>query len=379
LVIDEISMLDGALFDALEFIARSVRQDERSFGGIQLVLCGDFFQLPPVGLAPGPVGSSFGGKGAASFCFEAASWARTLPFTCCFVLSKVFRQRDEAFVRLLGEVRRGQGALSPETCKALLATAVHSWGDLEPTRLYSLKREVDEVNERRLGGLEGSPVSFSAKDSGLQPYLSQLQKHCPAPEQLLLKPGAQVMLLKNLDPEAGLVNGTRGRVLRLDQGRRGDWRPVVELHVAHTAKSPGAASTVVKRLKLEEWSIEAGGKTVARRLQIPLRLAWAISIHKSQGMTIDALEADLGTVFEYGQAYVALSRATSLERLRVLNFAPWRVKTHPQVAEFGRRLELEANRRSSESEPAVKPAPPDILGLLSHGAGVAMAAPTAGA
>jgi len=330
LVIDEISMLDGNLLDALELIARGVRSNEALFGGLQLVLCGDFFQLPPVGLE----------RDAATWCFDAKCWGRLVPSTDCFVLRRVFRQRDAEFVRLLDEVRHGSSAMSSLTCDMLRATEKQTFGaEIEPTKLFSHNADVDRINEARLGELASPATRFAAIDKGMQPYLGQLQRNCIAPADLNLKVGAQVMLLKNIDMGAGLVNGTRGVVQAFEPNMSGALWPVVQFHVAGHG-SP-VDCVVTRRLQPEEWTIELSGSVVAQRRQVPLRLAWAISIHKSQGMTIDALEADLGQIFEYGQAYVALSRATSLSRLRILNFNASLVKTHPRAVEFSRALEAQ--------------------------------------
>lgn len=361
LVIDEISMLDGALLDALEFIARKVRCNERVFGGLQLVLCGDFFQLPPIGL----------GKGK-HWCFMATSWEKLVPQEQQFVLQHVFRQSEASFVALLDEVRYG-GKLSPQTCNVLKATANNTFGGgIEPTRLCSMNVDVDLLNETRLEKLSGQLMSFAAADGGQQPYLSQIQKNCTAPDTLKLKVGAQVMLLKNIDAASGLVNGARGIVQGFEQGHgkpgllgklereQEPGLPIVAMHTVSTSANGGGI--VTRTIQREEWTVEVSGKVVAQRQQIPLRLAWAISIHKSQGMTIDALEADLGSIFEYGQAYVALSRATSLARLRVLNFDANRVKSDPQVVEFYRGLQkvhgnsLSASCASSSNMLSTKPA-----------------------
>jgi len=344
LVIDEISMLDGALLDALEFIARKVRNDERTFGGLQLVVCGDFFQLPPIGLE----------RGTVEWCFNAKCWGRLVPQAQQFLLRHVFRQAEASFVALLDEVRHGGGALSLQTCSALQATERNTFsGGLEPTRLFSHNVDVDRTNETRLGMLSGQLMCFTATDGGQEPHLGQLQKHCIAPPELKLKVGAQVMLLKNIDAAAGLVNGARGVVQGFEPGKKDEMFPVVCIHVDSHAAS-GGGGLVTRTLHREEWTVELGKKVVARRCQVPLRLAWAISIHKSQGMTIDALEADLGSIFEYGQAYVALSRATSLARLRVLNFDASRVRSHPKVVEFYRGL------HKLHGDAATATAPPDL-------------------
>lgn len=277
-----------------------------------------------------------------------------MPRTDCFILRQVFRQREAAFVRLLDEVRHGSSAMSSLTCDMLRATVQQTFGDeIEPTKLFSHNADVDRINEARLAEIESPATRFNAIDSGIEPYLGQLQKNCMAPADMSLKVGAQVMLLKNIDIEAGLVNGTRGVMQAFEPDNGGTLLPVVRMHVAGDAgQGNGTRCVVTRRLKLEEWTMELSGSVVAQRRQVPLRLAWAISIHKSQGMTIDALEANVGRIFEYGQAYVALSRATSLSRLRVINFDARLIKTHPRVVEFSRTLEAQLPDKSLAVEPA---------------------------
>ena len=180
--------------------------------------------------------------------------------------------------------------------------------------------------------------------------MDQLKKNCSAPEVLELKEGAKVILLKNLDLEWGLVNGSRGTVVRfaerpanpddakaaaapLSNSMGGDDLVPV---VAFRRASDGATREMF--MEVEPFTVESGGREVAKRVQLPLKLAWAISIHKSQGMTIDCLEVDLEGCFEYGQAYVALSRATSFDELRIINFSARCVKAHPKVVEFYRGI-----------------------------------------
>jgi len=352
LVIDELSMLDARLLDALEYIARKMRNDERIFGGLQLVLCGDFFQLPPVELERG-----------AKFCFQAACWPQLVPRGSVFVLSRVFRQRDETFLQILEEVRRG--VVSPQACSTLRATSAQSFDEgAEPTRLFPHNASADSFNKQKLAALDGPEMSFDAVDSGRQPYLRDLQKHCRAPAQLVLKPGTQVMLLKNIGVELGLANGARGVVQSFEPDKYGELLPVVKMFVAETAAK--ARGTLTWQFRPEKWSVEQNGKELASREQIPLMLSWAISIHKSQGLTIDMLETDLGVVWEAGQAYVALSRGTSLQRMRVLNFRPELVKTHPAVKQFGLDLEQCAQEQYQKSGSGISAKAPETAVAASE-------------
>eukprot|EP00667_Euglena_gracilis_P002552 EG_transcript_2552 len=314
LIIDEVSMVDAPLLTKLDAIARAVRGRPNSpFGGIQLLLTGDFFQLPPVAR-----------DGPADFCFKSQAW-RDLRLRVV-QLTRIFRQRDTEFVQILQEVRCAR--LSTETVARLQRrVGVVPAGDIVPTKLRALNREVDAENLANLHRLPGPLTTFHATDTGTDPHLRNLQNNCIAPAALQLKVGAQVMLLKNLDPVAGLVNGARGVVEGFAGGEGEGGFPVVRFRGGLTRPLPPA-----------EWTVEVNRRVVARRCQVPLRLAWAVTIHKCQGMEIDAIEVAMAGMFEYGQAYVALSRATSLEGLSLVQFRPDRIRAHPDVVEFYERL-----------------------------------------
>ena len=253
------------------------------------------------------------------------------------------------------------GVVSEATKRMLVRTSRHRLGHgegreaVQPTRLYSHNADVDQENDQQLRLLPGERIKYKARDTGTK-AAQQILQHCQAPSELLLKLNAQVILLKNLDMYAGLANGTRGVVVGF---RPNPAAAVQESKPASKGKGGGKmnapappASLPVVRFALangtfrekcvgqEEWKIEEGQKTVATRRQLPLKLAWALSIHKSQGMTIGLLEADVGKCFDAGQCYVALSRAVSLANLRVLNFDPRRVKASQRVIDFNSRLEV---------------------------------------
>ncbi|XP_059036771.1 ATP-dependent DNA helicase PIF1 isoform X2 [Mustela lutreola] len=308
LVIDEISMVEADLFDKLEAVARAVRQQDKPFGGIQLIICGDFLQLPPVTKGSQPP----------KFCFQAKSWRRCVPVT--LELTEVWRQADQNFISLLQAVRLGR--CSDEVTRQLQATASHKVGrdGIVATRLCTHQDDVALTNERRLQELPGEMHTFKAMDSDPE-QARTLDAQCPVSQILQLKLGAQVMLVKNLAVSRGLVNGARGVVTGFETEGRG--LPQVRFLCG-----------VTEVIRADRWTVQATGGQLLSRQQLPLQLAWAISIHKSQGMSLDCVEISLGRVFASGQAYVALSRARSLQGLRVLDFDPMVVRCDPRVLSF---------------------------------------------
>ncbi|XP_066480151.1 ATP-dependent DNA helicase PIF1 [Tiliqua scincoides] len=315
LIIDEISMVEGEFFDKLEAVARAVRKCEDPFGGIQLIICGDFLQLPPVSKA----------TSQPKFCFQTKSWRKCIHLN--MELTEVRRQTDKAFISLLNAVRLGR--CTEEVTRQLTLTATHKVerDGILATRLCTHKDDVELTNARRLQELPGEPRSFKAVDS--DPVLMNiLDAQCPVSSMIELKQGAQVMLTKNLDVSRGLVNGARGVVIGFETEGKG--LPKVRFLCG-----------ITNVVGLERWVIKGPGGTYLSRQQLPLKLAWAISIHKSQGMSLDCVEISLARVFEHGQAYVALSRARSLMGLRVLDFDPNVVRANPYVLQFYGQLRRE--------------------------------------
>nr|CAQ52798.1 pif1 protein [Dicentrarchus labrax] len=315
LIIDEVSMVEAQFFDKLESVARSVRRSTEPFGGIQLIVCGDFLQLPPVSK----------GKEKASFCFQARSWRKVIQLN--MELTEVRRQTDQSFISLLQAVRVGR--VTEEVTAKLMESAYHhiEKDGILATRLCTHKDDVELTNENKLLQLPGSVRVFEALDSD-PALVKTIDAHSPVSRLIQLKVGAQVMLTKNLDVARGLVNGARGVVVAFESGKHG---------LPHVHFLCG----VTEVLKPERWVFKSGSGIHLSRQQLPLKLAWAISIHKSQGMTLDCVEISLARVFESGQAYVALSRARSLEGLRVMDFDPRVVRADPDVLVFYRKLRKE--------------------------------------
>jgi ATP-dependent DNA helicase PIF1 len=332
LVVDEVSMLDGDAFDVMDAVGRAIRgSPTQPWGGIQLVLTGDFFQLPPV---------TKGGR-VKRYAFQAASWVAAVPVT--MQLYRVFRQADPAFAALLNEARWGRVS---DASAALLKErwgAVVGGGEVIATRLATHRAEVDAENAEELRRLPGEATTYRSIDSasgGSSTHLSLLDSACPAPRELCLKVGAQVILVKTLDAAVGLVNGARGVVTALTPGPGR----------APTVKFVGGVAVV---LRPEAWPVMSGGATLAVRRQVPLALAWALSIHKSQGMSLDAVSIDLARCFEHGQAYVALSRARSLLELSLKDaFQARCIRASPIVAAFYTRMAAVEAASSAGGVPA---------------------------
>jgi ATP-dependent DNA helicase PIF1 len=335
-VIDEISMLDGELFDKLDSLARNIRRDDRPFGGVQLLLVGDFLQLPPIKK-----------EGKVLFCFEAKSWRNAVELNV--ELKTVFRQHNSEFIDMLNSIRRG--VCTPEISATLRETKNNRWiesNGVQATRLFPTNADVDKINKQKVDEVPGEMVCLMAEDSGEAQFLENLDKNCLAPQKLCIKPGAQVMLLKNLDTEGGLTNGTRGVVESLVEVEDQGFIELVPRVIFET--KDGVLNKLVRK---ETFSMESFGKVVASRTQFPLRLAYAITIHKCQGMTLSKVELSLGGVFECGQAYVALSRVSDLQGLRLTDFNPNVVRAHPRVLEFYSSMlrNLDTSRDSKSTIP----------------------------
>lgn len=348
-------MVDGDLFDKLSQIGRTIRNNGRPWGGIQLIITGDFFQLPPV-----PDGDK---KREAKFAFDAATWSTSIDHT--IGLTQVFRQRDPVFANMLNEMRLGQiSQQTVDTFKRLSRPLEFNDG-VESAELFPTRAQVDGSNERRLRELPGAPIRYDAIDTGDVNIREKLLANMMAPKSIELKVNSQVMLIKNLD--GSLVNGSLGTVIAFSDERAFDMSNMddyddgmdamakarrklkafsrepepdgsgMKYPVVRFISTDGVARVIL--CQPEEWKVELpNGEVQAKRVQIPLILAWALSIHKAQGQTLERVTVNLGKVFEKGQAYVALSRATSQEGLRVLGFDKNKVMAHPRVIVFYRQL-----------------------------------------
>lgn len=288
LIIDEISMLHDFRLDMIDEVCRLVRKKDEPFGGIQIIMSGDFFQLPPVNRQEGRMGG---------FVVNSDVWQELDP--AVLYLDEQFRQDDEQLLDILTAMRDDD--IRRHHVEKLLART-----ELEPddpdnmTELHTVNIDVDGINHKKLQALSSEECRFSQFTTGSQNYVDSLQRSVLAPQELVLRKGALVMAVKN-SPQRTYVNGSIGTVVDFEPGTE---YPVVEYRSGKTV-------TMVP----ESWELRDGDKKRASISQIPLRLAWAITVHKSQGMTLDAARIDLRKAFVPGMGYVALSRVKNIANL----------------------------------------------------------------
>ncbi len=318
LIIDEISMLSGETLNMVDAVCKEIKRNSLSFGGMQVILVGDFFQLPPVNKIERedePAQISFLLENKSHFAYESASWKQA-NFIVCY-LTEQHRQDDPDFLSLLSSIRRKNFNLSQikhmENRKILIQNAPP-----HAPKLFSHNIDVDDVNKKALEDISGSPKVFEMSSKGNEILINALKKGCLSPEKLSLKIGASVMFTKN-SPREGFVNGTLGEVTGFDKE---NGYPLVKIRSGRTIM-----------VQPMDWTIEEGGTIRARITQMPLRLAWAITVHKSQGMSLDQAVVDLSQVFEFGQGYVALSRVRRFSGLYLLGWNKRAFEVHPEVLE----------------------------------------------
>jgi hypothetical protein len=339
LIIDEISMLPARSLTLVDAVCRHIRGSTAPFGGIQVVLVGDFFQLPPVvrrstehGMLPLDGADAYG----AEFAHASSAW-RDLAPTVCY-LSEQHRQSDKPFLEVLVAIR-DNACLGIHRERLAARTIDRDRLPQGCTRLFTHNAAVDEINQRELAKLGGETHGFSMVARGPDPFVRALKRGCLSPEALVLKQGAVVMFTKN-DPAGRYVNGTLGIVEEFDAA---DGHAMVRTRSGRRILAEPA-----------KWKIDEGGKERASIRQVPLRLAWAITVHKSQGMSLDAAVIDLSRAFEYGQGYVALSRLRELSGLHLLGLNERALRVHPLAvekdAEF--RAASEAARSAAKADGA---------------------------
>ena len=287
LIIDEISMLHDFRLDMIDKVLRTVRENDQPFGGIQLVMSGDFFQLPPVN-RPNEQGGGF--------VVYSDAWQELQP--AVLYLERQYRQNDEQLLEILTALRTGD--VRRRHVEALLARTEIEPPDGDITELHTVNVDVDDINIQKLAELPGEERSYQQTTTGSKIYVENLQRSVLAPENLAIKLGALVMAVKN-SPQKLYANGSIGTVV--------DFEPLTEYPVVEFRD--GRRVTMVP----DVWELRDGERKRASISQVPLRLAWAITVHKSQGMTLDAAKIDLRKAFVEGMGYVALSRVRDLDNL----------------------------------------------------------------
>lgn len=317
LIIDEVSMMSCSLFNLLDTIAKTVRKSDEPFGGIQVILSGDFHQLAPMG--------------DDKYCFESTRWNENMDEQ--IELHTIHRQQDPKFTKILNQIRKGR--ISRKSYNLLQLCMKKDMSVLEngirPTILYPRKFQVDRLNKKHLSQLNTPKHIFNHRvvqgSHTISPPFTQKQAHevqyiirnAPFNDTLVLKQGAQVMCIANLDVSNGVCNGSTGIILHFEE-KTG--LPVVKFHNGST-----------RIIKWHVWNSETIKHLSIH--QIPLVTAWAITIHKAQGASLDLVEVDVGnSIFAYGQTYVALSRVKTLEGLYLKSFSPNKIIMNERVNEF---------------------------------------------
>lgn len=329
LAIDEISMLDAQTFDYINTVLKAIRANNKPFGGLQLILFGDFFQLPPVEKSSG-------------FCFESNAWYELNIKNV--VLKKIYRQSDKNFAEILNNIR--QNKLQNKDLNAFYSRNNQPLPkEREVLHIFATNEAADNFNLQKFNSIPSEKIELTSKDIIMKneeadklitskddveklsiarrKIWDTLDKYCKVSQIITLKKDCRVMLLKNLDFETVLINGACGKVI--DISKEG-----IDVEFDNG---------VFKTIKPEEFDYTKDGKLLARRIQYPLRLAYGITIHKSQGMTLDEVFIDFNRIFEYGQAYVALSRVKSITGLYLKGFTPQKIMTNPKIIEFYENLE----------------------------------------
>jgi ATP-dependent DNA helicase PIF1 len=349
LVVDEVSMMSQKLFELLDSIGKIVRKSSKPFGGIQLIFSGDFYQLPPVGDKEDPE--------TIKFCFESPEWMHTFQSCNHILLTKIFRQSDPIYQKILNQIREGKlRRSSNETLLHLVGREILEEVAIRPTKLFPTRNKVDYINTTEMNKLVTAEYEYKLKyhsdldmtvtelmkrkqytKEQIQTELLYLKGNLRCDEVVKIKIGCQVMCIVNIELDNGgmICNGSQGIITRITESGlpvvkyRNSYEMTMNYHVWLSDNIPGIGVS-----------------------QIPLILAWALTIHKAQGATLDIAEIDAGSgIFECGQTYVALSRVKSLEGLYLTSFDASRIKINRKVQEFYQNLN-EINRNNF-SEPEI--------------------------
>ena len=303
LIIEEISMLSATTFEMADAVCREVRRVDAPFGGLVVVLVGDFFQLPPVSR-----------NRETAFCYTSKVW-RNLNLLSCY-LTEQYRQDDSSFLSVLSAIRSGN-VEEMHYEELMVRNTAPEKIPADAPKLFSHNADVDHINKGELAKLSGKVVKFNMTSHGKDSLVDGLIRGCLSPEVLELKEGAAVMFTKN-SPQGKFVNGTLGVVKGFDSSGM----PIVRTNDNRTVT-----------VEPMEWQLEEQGKVKASISQIPLRLAYAMTVHKSQGMSMDVAVMDLSKAFEYGQGYVALSRVRRLSGVYLTGLNTRALEVHPEILE----------------------------------------------
>ena len=356
LVIDEVSMMSKKLFEIMDSLGKVIRKKSwKPFGGIQLIFSGDFHQLPPIGEKDEP--------DTKQFCFESDRWLTTFSISNHILMTRIFRQKDQTYATILNQIREGKLKRSSyEIIMKQVGKKLDPTSEVIPTRLFPKKASADSVNQAEMNKIDAEEKKFGIirvadicpkdpeREYSQQQILfeySYLENSKPGDSKVVLKPGAQVMCTVNIEDAAegyGLCNGSQGKVLRFsEQGL-----PVVKFNGIPIPITVGPHT----------WQSESVPQIGIS--QIPLMLSWALTIHKSQGATLDTAEIDVGSdVFEAGQTYVALSRVKSLEGLFLKDFKFQKVITNKKVKEFYHYV------KNEQENPTPPPPPAQLMESIS--------------
>ncbi|NCN25232.1 AAA family ATPase [Candidatus Falkowbacteria bacterium CG10_big_fil_rev_8_21_14_0_10_37_14] len=316
LIIDEISMLPPYALNMVEAVCRRVKNSTDPFGGLQIIMVGDFFQLPPImaNQANQNSGALFNDK-PQRFSYESIAWKSASPIIC--YLHEQYRQDDRNYLSVLTAIRANR--FSEEHLNHLNQRKVnYADAPSDLPKLFSHNVDVDRVNDEMLAKLSTKGRVFPMMSQGPKHLVATLKRGCLSPESLALKIGASIMFTKN-SPKGSFANGTVGVVQDFDK-----------FMGYPTVLTRGGLKLTVEPM---DWLLEENGEVLAKVTQLPLRLAWAITVHKSQGMSLDGAVVDLASVFEYGQGYVALSRVRRLSGLHLLGWNKRAFEVHPDIVE----------------------------------------------
>ena len=356
LILDEVSMLSRKIFEIIEELGRIIKRDTRPFGGMQVVFTGDFFQLPPVG--------TYGEPDTEQFCFESPIWSSVFHIQNHIKLTTMFRQKDPIYIEILQQIREGY---IDEDKKKILQGYVKRTYDVEkmngcvPTKLFAIRSKTDYTNNMMFKKLDEHEHVFDIlqettckkmKETGRsfttdekyrcsqlnstekQFQLDYLINNSPGNQVLRLKKGASVMCIVNLDIDNSICNGSQGVIEDIIETK-----PAPTIQVRFT-------NGIVKNISPYYWQSEEFPCIAIG--QYPLVLAWALTIHKIQGATLNMAEIDVGqSVFEYGQTYVALSRIKSLNGLYLSSFNPNKIKANPKVVEFYKKIDNDVSTKKT--------------------------------